>query len=137
VKVMPKSGPIGPREQRRPTATLGDYEERRRCVVESGRTACGAAGWGAGEDRPGNMDPVDRFARTSLRTKPPPMAFPSSLHTMTLAALIVLSQLLQRTVRFGADAPLGTSLEWMTIAAVVLPAVLLVVLVYVGQRDTV
>jgi len=83
------------------------------------------------------MDPVARFARTSLRSKLVPIAFQSSLPTMPLAALIVLSQLLQRTVRFGADAPLGTSLEWMTIAAVVLPAVLLVVLVYVGQRDTV
>jgi len=56
---------------------------------------------------------------------------------MTAAIPIVLSQLLQRTVSFGADAPLGTSLEWMTVAAVVLPAVLLVVLVYVGRRDTV
>jgi hypothetical protein len=57
---------------------------------------------------------------------------------MTAAALLIaLSQRLQRTVSFGADAPLGTSLEWMTIAAVVLPAVLLVVLVYVGRRDTV
>ena len=56
---------------------------------------------------------------------------------MTAAILIVLSQLLQRTVSFGTDAPLGTSLEWMTVAAVVLPAVLLVVLVYVGRRDTV
>jgi len=54
-----------------------------------------------------------------------------------LALLLALSTILQRSSSFGADAPLGTSLEWMTIAAVVLPAVLLVVLVYVGRRDTV
>lgn len=83
------------------------------------------------------MAPVGRFARTSPRKRIPFDAFPSRLPTMTAAILIVLSQLLQRTVSFGTDAPLGTSLEWMTVAAVVLPAVLLVVLAYVGRRDTV
>jgi hypothetical protein len=50
---------------------------------------------------------------------------------------LLLTPLLQRVAAFGPDAPLGTGLEWMTVAAVVLPAVLLVVLVYVGSRDTV
>ncbi len=45
--------------------------------------------------------------------------------------------LLQRTASFGADAPLGTGLEWMTVAAVAVPAFLLVALVYLGQKDTV
>jgi hypothetical protein len=44
--------------------------------------------------------------------------------------------LLQRSAAFAADAPLGTGLEWMTVGAVLLPALLLVVLVYAG-RDAV
>jgi hypothetical protein len=44
---------------------------------------------------------------------------------------------LQRTAAFVPEAPLGTGLEWMAIAAVLLPALLLVLLVYAGQRNTV
>ena len=44
---------------------------------------------------------------------------------------------LQRAASFLPDAPLGTGLEWMTIAAILLPALLLVLLVYVGQQNTV
>jgi hypothetical protein len=43
-----------------------------------------------------------------------------------------LSILSQRAAAFGVDAPLGTGLEWMTVAAVVLPALVLVVLAYLG-----
>jgi len=35
------------------------------------------------------------------------------------------------------SAPFGTGLEWMTIMAVVLPAVLLLALVYQGAKSTV
>lgn len=45
--------------------------------------------------------------------------------------------LFQRTAAFGADAPLGTGLEWMTVGAVAVPAFLLVVLVYLGRKNTV
>lgn len=50
---------------------------------------------------------------------------------------MLLLSLLQRSAAFLPDAPTGTGLEWMTIAAVVVPAVLLVALVWVGRRKTV
>ena len=56
---------------------------------------------------------------------------------MTGMSLLLPLRLLQRAAAFGSDAPLGTGLEWMTVAAVVLPAALLVVLVYVGSQNTV
>jgi hypothetical protein len=37
---------------------------------------------------------------------------------------------------FLPDAPLGTGLEWMTVAAVLVPALVLVLLVYAGPKDT-
>lgn len=52
-------------------------------------------------------------------------------------SLLLLLLLLQRAAAFGSGAPLGTGLEWMTIAAVVLPAALLVALVYLGSETTV
>jgi hypothetical protein len=51
--------------------------------------------------------------------------------------VLALTPFLQRTAAFGAEAPHGTGLEWMTVAAVVLPALLLVALVYLGGRSTV
>lgn len=45
--------------------------------------------------------------------------------------------LLQRSAEFAAEAPLGTGLEWMTWSAVLLPAILIIVLVYVGSQNTV
>jgi hypothetical protein len=56
---------------------------------------------------------------------------------MTGMSLLLPLRLLQRAAAFGSGAPLGTGLEWMTVAAVVLPAALLVVLVYVGSQNTV
>ena len=53
---------------------------------------------------------------------------------MTLLA--GLSTFPQRIAAFGVDAPLGTGLEWMTVAAVVLPALVLVILVYLGPSNT-
>jgi hypothetical protein len=47
-----------------------------------------------------------------------------------------VSTLSQRAAAFGVDAPLGTGLEWMTVAAVVLPALVLVVLAYLGPGKT-
>ena len=38
---------------------------------------------------------------------------------------------------FVADAPVGIGLEWMTIAAVVVPAIVLIALVYAGSSRTV
>ena len=43
---------------------------------------------------------------------------------------------LQRAASFLPDAPLGTGLEWMTVAAVLVPALLLILLVYAGPQDT-
>jgi hypothetical protein len=51
--------------------------------------------------------------------------------------LSLASRLPQRSAAFVPDAPLGTGLEWMTVSAVLLPALLLVVLVYLGSSDTV
>lgn len=56
---------------------------------------------------------------------------------MTGTTLCFMLLLPQRAAAFSSGAPLGTGLEWMTVAAVVLPAVLLVALVYIGSRDTV
>jgi hypothetical protein len=49
----------------------------------------------------------------------------------------ILLLLMQQSAAFGPNAPLGTGLEWMTIGAVLLPALLLVVLVYLGNQNTV
>jgi len=51
--------------------------------------------------------------------------------------LLTALTLLQQSAAVGSDAPLGTGLEWMTVWAVLLPAVLLLVLVYLGNRETV
>lgn len=45
--------------------------------------------------------------------------------------------LLQQSAGFGAGAPLGTGLEWMALAALLIPALLLVALVYLGSETTV
>ncbi|WP_251922399.1 hypothetical protein [Salinibacter ruber] len=45
--------------------------------------------------------------------------------------------LFQRAASFQADAPVGTGIEWLTLAAIFVPAVLLVVLVYWGGQETV
>jgi hypothetical protein len=45
--------------------------------------------------------------------------------------------LLQQSIAFGSQAPSGTGLEWMTLGALLIPALLLVVLVYVGAEETV
>lgn len=86
------------------------------------------------------MGPVVRFVeQTSFGRKAPPSRH-DSLHSprdMIGTSLLLALLLLQRTAAFGSGAPLGTGLEWMTVAAVVLPAVLLVLLVYAGSRTTV
>lgn len=43
----------------------------------------------------------------------------------------------QRTAAFVPDAPVGIGIEWMTIAAVVLPAIVIVALTYAGHDRTV
>jgi len=50
---------------------------------------------------------------------------------------MTLLALLQRAASFQADAPVGIGIEWLTIAAVIVPAVLLVALVYWGSQQTV
>jgi hypothetical protein len=45
--------------------------------------------------------------------------------------------MLQQAATFQANAPAGTGLEWLTVGSVVVPAVLLVVLVYWGAQETV
>lgn len=56
---------------------------------------------------------------------------------MLFSILIVLSTVLQRGAGFQTDAPAGTGLEWLTVASVLVPAVLLVFLVYLGSQRTV
>lgn len=50
--------------------------------------------------------------------------------------LLLTSRLLQRSAQFGSDAPLGTGLEWMTVGSILLPALFLVLLVYLSGSDT-
>lgn len=54
---------------------------------------------------------------------------------MTTLSLL-LSRLPQRSAAFVADAPAGIGLEWMTIASVVVPAAVLIGLVYAGAQRT-
>jgi len=56
---------------------------------------------------------------------------------MTLAPLSLLAVLLQASTSTFNSAAQGTGLEWLTIAAVVVPAVLCGVLVYLGTKSTV
>lgn len=51
--------------------------------------------------------------------------------------LLLVLLLFQQGAGVVPNAPLGTGLEWMTLAAVLVPALLLVVLVYVGAEKTV
>lgn len=50
-------------------------------------------------------------------------------------AMMLIPALLHAAVSFQADAPHGTGLEWLTIASVVVPAVVLVALVYWGAQE--
>ncbi|MFB6273244.1 MAG: hypothetical protein ABEL51_10160 [Salinibacter sp.] len=43
----------------------------------------------------------------------------------------------QTSAAFDATAPTGTGLEWLTVGSILVPAVLLVVLVYLGAEETV
>jgi hypothetical protein len=54
-----------------------------------------------------------------------------------MSVLSFLPVLALQAGRFAEGAPQGTSLEWMPIASFIVPAVLLVVLVYLGSRKTV
>lgn len=49
----------------------------------------------------------------------------------------LLGVLIQQTAAFATDAPVGTGLEWMTLAAVIVPAVVLIALVFAGRDGTV
>lgn len=51
--------------------------------------------------------------------------------------MILAAALLQNAASFQANAPVGTGIEWLTLAAVFVPAVLLVVLVYWSAEETV
>lgn len=53
----------------------------------------------------------------------------------TVASALPL--LLQRTAGFQTGAPHGTGLEWMTVGSVVVPALLLILFVYLGTEQTV
>jgi len=80
--------------------------------------------------------------RSYLHTRNPEsidrVRYESPQPTFVMMTLLAgLSPLLQRASAFGVDAPLGTGLEWMTVAAVVLPALVLVVLAYLGPGKTV
>ncbi|MFO8098229.1 MAG: hypothetical protein R6T83_01245 [Salinibacter sp.] len=49
---------------------------------------------------------------------------------------VLFGLLAQQSAAFVADAPTGTGLEWMTLAAVIVPALVLVALVYAGSHRT-
>jgi hypothetical protein len=51
--------------------------------------------------------------------------------------MVLAVTVLQETASFQANAPVGTGLEWLTLGSVVVPAVLLVFLVYWGAQETV
>ena len=57
--------------------------------------------------------------------------------TATLTAMVLVATILQQATSFQANAPVGTGLEWLTIGSVLLPAILLVFLVYWGASETV
>jgi len=50
---------------------------------------------------------------------------------------VLLLSILQRSFEYVSGAPSGIGLEWMTIASVVVPAVLLLVLIYLGAEESV
>lgn len=60
-----------------------------------------------------------------------------TLTAMSDTILSTVPPMLQRTAAFAADASLGTGLEWMTVAAVIVPALVIIALVYLGSDVTV
>jgi hypothetical protein len=56
---------------------------------------------------------------------------------ISLGLMILATTVLQEAATSQANASTGTGLEWLTVGSVVIPAVLLVVLVYWGARETV
>lgn len=65
------------------------------------------------------------------------VASDSFLKSIPLFAMVLATAILQETASFQSNAPAGTGLEWLTVGSVLLPAVLLVVLVYWGAQETV
>ena len=51
--------------------------------------------------------------------------------------MMLATVILQEAASFQASAPIGTGLEWLTLSSVLVPAVLLVFLVYWGAQETV
>lgn len=49
--------------------------------------------------------------------------------------MLFLATLLQQSAAFQSGATLGTGLEWLTIGSILVPAVLLIVLVYFGSES--
>lgn len=56
---------------------------------------------------------------------------------MTALLLTILLGLLQQEAVFEMDAAHGTDLEWMVLGSIVLPAIAIVMLVYLGRKETV
>jgi hypothetical protein len=51
--------------------------------------------------------------------------------------MILAATPLQESASFLSNAPAGTGLEWLTLGSILIPAVLLVFLVYWGAQETV
>ncbi|ABC45797.1 hypothetical protein SRU_0649 [Salinibacter ruber DSM 13855] len=83
--------------------------------------------------RPRTGSPVGQSGGPRRR-RPRRSFFPAK---RTVAPMMLPIALLQRAASFQADAPVGTGIEWLTLAAIFVPAVLLVVLVYWGAQETV
>ncbi len=84
------------------------------------------------------MAPTGRYALSFVEGEPSLISCFSTHPTdviMTIVSSILL--LLQQSAAFAADAPGGTGLEWMTVAAVALPALLVLLLGALGRRSTV
>lgn len=57
------------------------------------------------------------------------------LRTVHVGLMLLLPAILQQSTAFQSDATLGTGLEWLTIGSILVPAVLLIVLVYFGSES--
>lgn len=51
--------------------------------------------------------------------------------------MVLLLVALRQVAELESSAPVGTGLEWMTVGSVVIPAVLLIFLIYAGIQQTV
>jgi hypothetical protein len=109
---------------------------RRRSERTKGRSSCRSGGEPRAVE--GNMAPTGRYARSLFKGEASLVScFSTHPADTDMTILSSISLVLQQRTPFVADASVGTGLEWMTVAAVVLPALLLLALGALGRRSTV